>query len=282
MSHNELQYVEGSFLGERNYRIHYRCWLPHVKTEALLLIVPGLAEHSGRYQKLADHFVPLNYGVFALDHQGHGKSEGLPGYIIRFEDYVLDLNTFSTIIRAEYPNPRIFMVGHSMGGAIAAAYAIRHQAVLTGLVLSAATLKVGRNISNTMTLMARGLSRLLPRLGLESIDASAISRDPTVVAAYREDPLVYHGKIRARLGGELINAMRKIRKQMPQLKLPVLIMHGSADRLSDPAGSEMLYRGISSSDRTLNQYPGCYHEIFNEPQCQALGDLKNWLSAHLK
>ncbi len=279
---DKISHTEGSFPGQQNLQLYYQGWLPEAEPKAILLLVHGLAEHSDRYQEMAKHFVTLNYGVFALDHRGHGKSEGLAGYVTRFQDYLIDLEAFYRIVRDKYPTTRIFMIGHSMGGTIATAYAIRHQRELAGLVLSGATLKVGESVSPMKVILARVLSRLMPKVGLAAIDASAISRDPAVVAAYQDDPMVYRGKIRTRLGGELLNAMQEIQSRMPQIKLPVLVMHGSADRLSNPAGSQILYQRISSRDRTLKQYQGCYHEIFNEPERElVLSDLENWLNAHL-
>lgn len=278
----QVRHTEGNFLGWQNLKLYYQGWLPKTEPKAILVVVHGLAEHSGRYQPLAERFVPLNYGVFALDHRGHGKSEGLPGYVTRFQDYLIDLETFFRLVRGKYGTAQIFLLGHSLGGTIATAYAIRHQRELAGLVLSGATLKVGDSVSPIMMVLARVLSRLMPKVGLDTIDADAISRDQAVVTAYRDDPLVYRGKIRARLGGELLNAMPEIQAQMSKIKLPVLVMHGSADRLSNPAGSQMIYQGIGSRDRTLKLYQSCYHEIFNEPEREVvMSDLENWLDAHL-
>jgi alpha-beta hydrolase superfamily lysophospholipase len=129
--------------------------------------------------------------------------------------------------------------------------------------------------------MARLMSILLPKLGLETIDASAISQDESVVKAYVNDPLVYRGKIRARLGSELIEAMQKLTDIMAKINLPVLIMHGSADRLSNPEGSEFLYEKIGSEDKTLKVYEGFYHEIFNEPRrMEVFKDMESWLISH--
>jgi alpha-beta hydrolase superfamily lysophospholipase len=275
---DNLKHVEGGFAGQQNHRIYYQGWLPEKEPGAILLVAHGLAEHGGRYRKLAERFVPLDYGVFAIDHQGHGKSQGRPGYVNHFQDYLVDLGTFHNIIRGMYPNTRTFLLGHSMGGTITAAYAIQHQEKLNGLVLSGASIITGEGVNRPMVLAARLLSRLVPEASVSLIDPSDLSRDPAVVAAYRDDPLVYHGKISIRLGTEMLRTMREIQRQMTRIKLPVLIMHGSADRLSNPAGSEMLFRGISSPDRALKQYPSLYHEILNEPECETvLSDLENWL-----
>jgi len=175
------------------------------------------------------------------------------------------------------------MVGHSIGGTIAAAYAIFHQDDFDGLILSGATLKVGAGMSAGLIIAARVLSLLLPKAGLYVIDATAVSRDKGVVSAYVSDPLVYRGKIRARLGIELIKAMETLQRQMPKIYLPILVLHGTADQLSDPEGSKILYARVSSRDKTLKLYEGFYHEIFNEPECeQVFADVEAWLATRVK
>jgi len=159
---------------------------------------------------------------------------------------VNDLNTFLSIVHSRQHDARIFMVGHSIGGTIAAAYAIFHQDDFDGLILSGATLKVGAGVSAGLIIAARVLSLLLPKAGLYVIDATAVSRDKGVVSAYVSDPLVYRGKIRARLGIELIKAMETLQRQMPKICLPILVLHGTADQLSDPEGSKILYARVSS------------------------------------
>ncbi len=121
----------------------------------------------------------------------------------------------------------------------------------------------------------------MPKAGLYVIDAEAISQDQNVVKAYVDDPLVYRGKIRARLGVELIKALGIVKRRISEIHLPILVMHGAADRLSHPRGSEMLYEKASSADKMLKVYEGCYHEIFNEPgREQVLADVESWLKAH--
>jgi alpha-beta hydrolase superfamily lysophospholipase len=241
-----------------------------------------LAEHSGRYANLANYFVPKGYTICSLDLRGHGKSAGLRGYVEQFSDYLNDLETFFNIVRGEYGDTKIFLVGYSMGGTIAMAYTIHHQYELAGLLLSGATLKVGSSLSPALIAVARMLSLLLPKMGITALDASAISRDRAVVDAYVNDPLVYRGKIRARLGAEVIKIMQKLPSQMPKINLPILVMHGTADRLSDPEGSQVLYERVSSRDKTLKLYDGFYHEIFNEPgHEQVLADMETWLATHI-
>ena len=273
-----MKHVEGKFKGYKNFNLYYQCWLPSNEPKAVLLVAHGLAEHSGRYINIINHFVPKGYAVYAFDQRGHGKSQGQRGYVERFAHFVSDLKTFSDIIRNKHRDTGIFIVGHSVGGTIATAYAVHYQDEFDGLVLSGATLKVGASVSSGLIIVARLLSILLPKMGIDVIEASAISQDKTVVDAYVDDPLVYRGKIRARLGAELIKAIQILLPQMSKIYLPVLIMHGTADRLSDPRGSEILYDRVSSGDKTLKLYDGFYHEIFNEPgREQVFEDMEAWL-----
>src|SRR4030042_2002516 len=122
-----MEHTEGSFRGHKNLNIYYQCWLPEASPKAILLVVPGLAEHSGRYANLVNFFVPRDYALYSLDLRGHGKSEGLRCHIDRFSAYLTDLKIFYDIVRAKHSGARIFLVGHSMGATVALAYAIQHQ-----------------------------------------------------------------------------------------------------------------------------------------------------------
>lgn len=277
-----MKHLESQFQGFGDLNLYYQCWLPSGEAKAILLVVHGLAEHSGRYTNLVNYFVPRGYAVYGFDQRGHGKSGGLRGYVDKFSDLVNDLNTFLNMVHSRHHDARIFLVGHSVGGTIAAAHVIRYQDDLDGLILSGATLKVGAGVSVGLITTARVLSLLLPKVGLYVIEAAAISRDKEVVSAYVRDPLVYRGKISARLSIELVRAMQVLPSQMSRIHLPLLIMHGTADRLSDPEGSQILYAKAGSPDKTLKLYAGFYHEIFNEPGCaQVFTDMEAWLWAHV-
>lgn len=277
-----MKHKEGWFKGVKDLNLYYQCWLPDKRPEAILLVAHGLAEHSGRYMNLVNRFVPKGYAVYSHDSQGHGKSEGLRCYVDRFSDYLIDLKAFFDMVHAENGDTKIFLVGHSVGGTIATVYAAQHQDELAGLMVSGDTLTAGSSVSPVLMAAAGILSVLLPKMGATVIDASAISQDKAVVDAYVNDPLVYRGKVRARLGAELIKTWKKLPYLMPDIKLPILIMHGTADRLSDPEGSRVLYERVSSTDKTLKLYEGFYHEIMNEPgREQVFEDMETWLSKHL-
>ncbi|MGB3128732.1 MAG: lysophospholipase [Dehalococcoidia bacterium] len=277
-----MQHTEGGFKGYKGLNIYYQCWLPEGKARAVLLVVHGWAEHSGRYTNLVDYFVPKGYAICALDHQGHGRSEGPRGYVDRFSDYLLDLKTFFDLVRSQHSDTKIFMVGHSMGGTVATAYVIEHQHELAGLLLSGASLMVGSGLPSALIPLARILSVLMPRMGVFVLNAADISQDKAVVNAYVNDPLVYRGKITCRFAAEMLKTLRRLPSQMPEINLPILIMHGTADRLGDPEGSRLLYDRAGSKDKTLKLYQGFYHEIFNEPEReQVLSDMEGWLAARL-
>jgi len=277
-----MKHIEARFNEHKDTTLYYQFWLPAKGIKAVLLIVHGLAEHSGRYMNVVNYFVPKGYAVCGFDYQGHGRSEGLRGYVKRFSSYLDELGAFLGIVRDMYPENKIYIVGHSIGGTIATTFATNHQDDFDGLILSGATIKPGASLSRVKIVMANFLSLTLPRVGVDIIDTSTISRNKAVVDAYINDPLVYHGKISARLGVELIRAMQELTHQMPQIKLPILIMHGADDQLCNPKGSLMLYKRVSSPDKTLKLYDGLYHEIFNEPEReQVFNDMEAWLAARM-
>ncbi|MDD4859103.1 MAG: lysophospholipase [Dehalococcoidales bacterium] len=277
-----MEHREGSFKGQRDLNLYYQCWLPQGKPRAVLAVVHGLAEHGGRYGNLVNHFVPRGYAVYCLDHCGHGKSEGARCYVPRFEDYLSDLGKMIDIIHREQPNNKIFLFGHSMGGMLAVAFAATHQSGLAGLVLSAPTFKVGSGVSPLAQAVAPLLSAVVPKMGVAVLDASSISRDETVVSAYINDPLVYRGKVTARLGAELLKTTQKMTAVLSGVKIPVLIVQGTADRFTDPEGSNAMCRLLGSEDKELKTYEGFYHEVCNEPgHEQVIADIEEWLTARI-
>jgi acylglycerol lipase len=277
-----MKHQEGSFRGIRDTDIYYQYWLPEGKVKAVLLIVHGLADHSGRYMNVVNYFVPMGYAVYALDHIGHGKSSGTRMYVERFEDYTDTLKTYFDMVRHWQPDQPIFMVGHSMGGLIGPLYLLDHQTELAGAVLSGPAVKPHDPVSPAVIFIGKVISALMPKLGVIALEADGVSRDPAVVQAYMSDPLVCHGKTTARLSAELLKTMQRVTAEAAKITLPILILQGSADRLVDPNGAQMLYDTVSSVDKTIKIYDSFYHEVFNEPEHdRVLGDVKAWLETHL-
>ncbi len=246
------------------------------------MLVHGLAEHSGRYEGFAEFFTAAGFAVYALDHTGHGQSAGKRGHIKRFGQFTGALDQFLALVREAQPSAPLVLVGHSMGGLIAAAYLVKRQSEFAAAVLSGPAIRAPEQPSRFALFIMRIISRLIPRLGVMQLDASGVSRDPQVVSDYENDPLVFRGKVTARLAAELFSAMERVLADAPTVRLPLLILHGASDSLTDVAGSQMLHNKVSSADKKIVVYDGLYHEIFNEPERVAvMTDMKHWLEAHL-
>jgi alpha-beta hydrolase superfamily lysophospholipase len=261
-----VKHKEGNFKGYKDFNIYYQCWLPEKKAKAVLLIAHGFAEHSGRYGNVVNHFVPKGYAVYALDHRGHGRSDGERVHVDDFNEYIKDLKTFFNIVRKENSKDKIFLIGHSMGSVIALLYTIEYQQELAGLVTS------GGGLARP------GDPPMPPRKPGEALPTAMLSRDPAVIKAYENDPLVYRGPIPT--GFAMGGMMGKLYDMVPRIKLPALIMAGNGG--PDGARSRVLYGQIGSKDKTLKLYEGLLHEIFNEPEHpQVMADLETWLKARL-
>ena len=258
-------------------------WLPDGagRPEAAVIIAHGYAEHAGRYDALAARLVGAGYAVYALDHRGHGHSEGERANVGVFREFVSDLARFTEHVREIHPNPPRFLLGHSMGGLVALQMVLEQPERVDGLLLSGAYLSNAAEVPRALLALSGPVSRLFPSLPVQSLDTDALSRDPAVVEAYRTDPLVYHGKVKARLGHEMLQAGAFVMERADSVRLPVLIMHGGADRLAAPEGSRELFERVGSKDKTLHIYDGYCHEIFNDVgKEKPVGDVLEWLGAH--
>lgn len=265
------------------FRLFTQQWLPETPARAHLVIVHGYAEYSGRYEHVAEFFTSEGIAVHAFDLRGHGHSEGKKGYVDRFELFLKDLTSILDRVKMAAGQKPVFLFGHSMGGAIVTLYAISRQPKnLAGVLLSAPALKVSEEISPLLQRVSGVLGEWLPKVKTIKLDSKAISRDPEVVAAYEADPLIFHEGTYARTGAELIRAGKRIQANMEKFKLPVFIMHGTDDRLTDYNGSKELNRRAGTDDKSLELYNGLYHELLNEPeQKQVMGDMLEWMEQHL-
>lgn len=271
----------GSIRGAMGASLFTQAWLPDGPPVGVVVLVHGLAEHSGRYGELVERLVRQGYAVHALDHRGHGRSTGRRAAIDRFQYLVDDLGGFVAGIRQKHGGVRVTLLGHSMGGAIALAYALAQPDALEALVLSAPALTDKPAVSVLRLTVARFLSRFMPHAGALRLPAAAISRDTQVVRDYEHDPLVYRRAIPARTAVELLDAMTLLSRRAAALRVPVLAMHGSGDALVPLGGTEPVYAALGGTDKTVKRYPGLFHEIFHEPErAQVFADLEAWLAAH--
>ncbi|NIL76467.1 alpha/beta hydrolase [Rhodococcus sp. B10] len=272
---------ESTFTGVHGTRIVYDVHTPDNAT-GFLVLSHGLGEHAGRYREVVERLTQLGLTVYTIDHRGHGRSGGKRLELKNWSDYITDLHELFRIARAEHPDGKAFLLGHSMGGAIALSYALEYQAELDALMLSGPFAVVSDDTPKILITIGKVLGKIAPRVPVQTLDSADVSRDPAVVAAYDADPLVHHGKIPAGVAGGLVGATESFPTRLPTLTLPVLVQHGSEDKLADVAGSRMIAEKAGSKDLTIEIYDGLYHEIFNEPERQqVLDDLVAWLKPRL-
>lgn len=261
--------------------LHARWWPAGDEPRGVVAVIHGAAEHIGRYEAFAGALNRQGFAVTGFDMRGHGRSDGRRLFVRSVDRLADDAARFLTRVSDIHPGHPLFLLGHSLGGTVATLLALTHPVQLEGLILSGPLLKVGENFSPLTIRIAKLLGKIVPRLPLDRIDTSHISRDEEVVQDYEADPLVFHGRIPAGTGAAGIRAIQQIEDEESRLRLPLLILQGTADKLADVDGSRRLYRRAASSDKTLKLYEGFYHEVLNDiGKEQVLADLLKWLDEH--
>ncbi len=263
-------------------RLYRQSWAPDVGTRAIVLLIHGLGEHSSRYGYVASSLTERGFALHTLDHYGHGKSDGHGGHVPRFSVFLDGVAALLDDVKKISDGAPLFLIGHSMGGLIAARFLMSRQNEFRAAALSGPAFKSDEAPPAFVLWLNRLISALLPTLPMIALDATLVSRDPDVVKAYLGDPLVHHGKLTSRLIAEMSKAMDDTLARAGEVTVPLLTMHGDADKLTSPKGSAEFHANAGSADKTLKMYPGLFHEIFNEPERDAvLADLGNWLEARL-
>ena len=272
-----MTYIEETVTATDGLRLYLRRHeLANARGE--ILIAHGFGEHSGRYGALTDHLVNHNYSVTAYDHRGHGLSDGLPGHVESFGEYDEDLAKLISSVRSRSQAKSLFLIGHSMGGLIALRYAARKGGTLTGAIISAPLIEVAVPVPAHKLMIARVGARMNPRWRLDNeINPANLSRDPEVGRAYAADPLV-NRKVSPKWFAEATRAMQEVAEWAPRITTPVLVMHGTDDKLASVSATQRMFERIESRDKELVIYPGFYHELFNEPEKQDVFErVTEWL-----
>ena len=271
--------TESAFDGACGRRIFTQSWLPEGVSRDQVVIAHGYAEHSGRYDAVARFLTARGFAVHALDHHGHGRSEGARAVIERFAHADADIDALVDKVRGDGGQATVKLIGHSMGGSLALNYALGHQDKLSGLVLSGPA--IGGRLPTLQRWLLALVSAIAPRTGMIALDANAVSRDLAVVAAYVADPLVFRGKVPARTAHEMFAVIRSYPARVGALTVPCLLMHGDADALVSAVDAAPVFAAIASPDKTVRIWPGLFHEIFNEPErAEVLVLTAHWLEAH--
>jgi acylglycerol lipase len=275
-------HIMGVFLASDMVRIFYQGWIPS-RPKGVLVISHGLGEHSDRYANLIGALEGKGISIYALDHRGHGKSGGKRGHVDSYMKYIGDLKQLmEDVVYKENFNLPVILLGHSMGGLIAMKYALTHPGDCDALILSAPALIPAVAVPALKKILGRIFSRLFPKLTLNNeLDPSDISTDLDAVRAYREDPLV-HDRVSARWYTEFIDTASYCLKHASDLKMPLLLIHGTGDKMVSTQSSKFVYEKASSPDKQIQFFDGLFHETMNEKlesRKNVLRLLREWIVA---
>jgi len=270
--------TEGSIPGAAG-QLFMRAWRP-ATPRAVVAICHGFNSHSGMYGWCGQQFAQHGLATWALDLRGRGRSEGERFYVESFEDYVDDLRRLIHHATAREPGLPVFLLGHSAGGITSCLYALEHQAGLAGLICEDFAFEVPA--PDLALSVLKGISHLTPHAHALALRNEDFSRDPQIVSAMNEDPLIAHEKQPFATMAALVRADERLRRSFAQITLPVLIIHGSADKAARPSGSQHFHEQVGSTDRTLKLYEGRYHDPLNDLGRETvLADIVDWVAGRL-
>ena len=270
---------EGTF-DSAGLQIFFRAWRPSLTPRAAVLIVPGFNSHSAYYAWTAQELVADRLAVYALDLRGRGQSDGERFYVETFDDYVSDVSHCVALVKSREPGVPLYLLGHSAGGVVACLFALDHQAELAGLVCESFAHQLPA--PDFALAVFKGLSHLAPHAHILHLKNEDFSRDPQAVAAMNADPLIAHETQPTRTLAAMVRADERLKQAFPRVTLPVLILHGSADKATKPSGSQLFYDTAGSKDKTLKLYEGHVHDLLNDLGKEAvMADIKAWIDARL-
>ena len=272
--------TEETFEGKGGLKIFMRSWRPAAKPRAVVVICHGFNAHSGLYAWTADQLVADGYAVYAVDLRGRGKSEGERFYVEDMADYVADVDGMVKIAKARDPGLPVFLLGHSAGGVVSATYVLDHPGELAGFICEDFAFQVPA--PGFVLAAVKGLSHFAPHLPVLRLKNEDFSRDPATVAALNADPLIAHETQPALTVAVLARADERLMTSFGEITLPVLIMHGTADKATVPHGSEVFYEKAGSVDKTLKLYEGYFHDLLADlGKEEVMADIKAWIGKHV-
>jgi alpha-beta hydrolase superfamily lysophospholipase len=259
-----VETLESRFSGAAGVTIHRRSWLPDGPPRGVVVLVHGMGEHSGRYDHVGRHLASRGLAVLSYDHRGHGLSGGETGTVERFDLFLDDLSTMMDLARAEHSGVPLFALGHSMGGLILASWLL------------------DRGPSPDLVVLSGPAIVPLLHPGDRTIDPTRLSADPAAQRAYLEDPLVLRERVQPGLFVALAEGLGTLVGRGGELDVPILLIHGDADRLCSAEGAAAWVGEGRSADKTIRLYPGGRHEMLNEVnRDEVLADLTAWIEARL-
>ena len=266
--------------GAPGLQIFVRSWRPEGKPRGVVTICHGVNSHGGYYTWAAEQLVASGLAVYALDLHGRGKSDGERFYLEQFSDYLADVDALVKLAKSREPGLPVYLLGHSAGGVISCVYTLEHQAELAGLICESFAFQVAA--PDFALAVVKGLSHLAPHAHVLRLKNEEFSRDPAVVKAMNEDPLIENEVQPTKTVAELVRADERLKREFPLITLPVLILHGTADKVTNPAGSQLFYDKAGSTDKTLKLYDGHAHDLLNDYDKEiVIADIKAWIEARL-
>jgi alpha-beta hydrolase superfamily lysophospholipase len=277
-----MRHYSRNFNTRDGTEIFHQAWLPDEAAKGTLQIVHGLGEHSGRYRNYVDYFVPKGYALYAADMRGHGRSGGPRGHTPDYDTLLDDIAAFLAHVRDEQIERKIVLLGHSLGGNLALNYALRRPEGPAAVIVTGPWLQLPKAPPAPLVALARVMGRVAPAFALANgLDVAGISRDPAVVVAYTQDPLV-HDRISTRMYLDCAAAATWALKHAGSLALPALLLHGGDDRLTSPNGTRLFWHTANNPQVEHREYAGMYHEIHNDVGKEAVfKDIADWLSTKL-
>ena len=265
---------------EGGVRIFTRHWPAAGTPRASLVICHGVNSHGGQYIAAAEAFAGRGFAVTALDLRGRGRSEGERYYVDSIDEYVSDLSQTIEAARARHPDLPLYLLGHSAGGVVSTSYALDYQAHLSGLICESFAFKV--YAPDIALKLVEGASHIVPHLGALHLKNEDFSRDPAWVAALNADPYTQNETQPVATVAALARADERLEREFGRITLPVLILHGTADKATRPEGSQLFFDTASSADKALKLYEGHYHDLLADfGKEQVLDDIVGWIEARL-
>jgi alpha-beta hydrolase superfamily lysophospholipase len=266
--------------GGANLNIFVRSWQPAGPPRAIVVICHGVKSHSGYYFWTASQLVADGYAVYALDLHGRGKSDGERFFLEKFQDYLDDVHATMNLARSRHPGLPVFLLGHSAGGVISSVYTLEHQAELRGFICESFAFQV--YAPDFALAVLKGLSHLAPHAHVLDLKTKDFSRDPAAVQAMLDDPLIAGEVQPTRTVAELVRADERLKEEFPLMTLPVFILHGTADKVTKPGGSQFFFDTVGSKDKTLKLYEGHAHDLLNDVgREQVMADIRQWIAARM-
>lgn len=271
--------IEGSFTGKGGTRLHMRSWRP-AAPRAVVVICHGVNSHSGQYLWSGEALSAAGFAVYAYDHRGRGRSEGPRFYIDDIAQYTDDLGTFIRLAQSREPGLKVFLLGHSAGGVVSCTWTLDHQAEIAGFVCESFAFEVPAPAP--VLALARFLGRIVPRVPALKLKMKDFTRDPVALRALEADPLTRGEAQPAGTVAALLAATDRMRREFPTITLPLLILHGTQDKATKPAGSRLFYERAGSPDKTLKLYEGHYHDLLNDRGKElVMADVIDWMDARI-